>query len=148
MSPLTVLSSCFCSSFLWLCAFLLWAITLWSLSDGPAPVQEPAGLPHLDKVLHFGYFFGGAILLSAVLFLWNRRPSPEPSRRTSRWLACIVVVVLAAIGALDEWHQSWIPGRSGNDLGDWTADLLGACVGVFLFQRLHRLLPTRSEPAR
>lgn len=43
-------------------------------------------------------------------------------------------VVLAAItGAVDEWHQRYIPGRAA-DLHDWYADLAGAVAGsLFAF---------------
>ena len=129
-------SCCFKSSF-WLVAFLGWAITLWILSDGPPPAPPGPGFPGIDKILHFGYFLGGAGLLSAALYLQRRDRGTEVS-----WghLLLTVVILLAAIGALDEWHQSWIPGRSGNDLGDWLADVAGALAGSLLFRRLHPLL--------
>ena len=131
-------SCCFKSSF-WLVAFLGWAITLWILSDGPPPAPPGPGFPGIDKILHFGYFLGGAGLLSAALYLQRRDRRTEVS-----WgrLLLTVVILLAAIGALDEWHQSWIPGRSGNDLGDWLADVAGALAGSLLFRRLHPLLQT------
>lgn len=92
--------------------------------------------PHLslnlsiDKVLHFGYFFGGAGLLSAALFLQKRK--------TLHWstLHLIVIITLFAVGSVDEWHQSWYKFRSGNDAGDLTADFLGALVGTVIFRLL------------
>ena len=134
-------SCCFKSSF-WLVAFLGWTITLWILSDGPLPAPSQPRLPGVDKILHFGYFLGGAGLLSAALYLQSRNRRTEIS-----WgrLLMTVVILLAAIGALDEWHQSWIPGRSGNDLGDWLADVTGALAGSLLFRRLHPLLQP-AEP--
>ena len=134
-------SCCFKSSF-WLFAFLGWTITLWVLSDGPLPAPSGPRLPGVDKILHFGYFLGGAGLLSAALYLQRRDRRTEIS-----WgrLLMTVVILLAAIGALDEWHQSWIPGRSGNDLGDWLADVTGALAGSLLFRRLHPLLQP-AEP--
>jgi VanZ family protein len=41
-------------------------------------------------------------------------------------------VLVAAYGASDEWHQSFVPGRS-MDLGDWIADTLGAGVAIGLY---------------
>ena len=118
------------SSF-WLVAFLGWAVALWFLSDGPLPGPIGPRIHGTDKVLHFGYYFGGAGLLSAALYL--------PTRPTPNWGALIVLVVLvvSGIGFLDEWHQSWFPERSGNDPGDWLADAYGALAGTLVFRRLH-----------
>ena len=136
-----LLPTCCSRSSLWLGAFLLWGIVLWFLSDGPVPVREGPDLPHLDKLLHFGYFFGGAGLLSAALYLRGSSQSPPSTPPPWGRLAFTVVLILAGVGALDEWHQSWSPERSGNDLGDWLADLCGAYSGVLVFRRLHHLLP-------
>ena len=120
--------------FLWLAAFLGWAAVLWVLSDGPIPVREGPEIPGLDKILHFGYFFGGAGLLSAALFLLHRSEPNWPA------LMVLVVIVLAGVGLLDEWHQSWIPERSGNDPGDWLADVYGSLAGTLVFRRVHGVL--------
>jgi len=37
-------------------------------------------------------------------------------------------------GALDEWHQSWSMNRSGNDLGDFLADVVGTLSGILVAQ--------------
>ena len=126
-------SICRRSSF-WLVAFLSWGTVLWILSDGPLPDPEGPSLYGLDKILHFGYFFGGAGLLSAALFL---RAGTNPN-----WPALIVLVILmiSSVGLLDEWHQSWIPERSGNDAGDWLADTYGALAGALTFRRMHWVL--------
>ena len=87
-----------------------------------------------DKVEHFGYFFGGAGLLSAYLF--SVRPSAAQWRMIIFW----AIVVMAIIGRLDEYHQGFVPGRSGNDNFDWLADCLGAAAGAFLFKAIHRRL--------
>jgi VanZ family protein len=118
----------------WLAGFLLWFVVLWGLSSFRVPSEGVPPIPHLDKFVHFGYFFGGSGLLCAWLF----RRKPE---RTN-WVKLITtaVVVIALIGALDEYHQSFTPGRSGNDPFDWLADLLGAAAGAFTFKRVHHLL--------
>lgn len=122
------------SSAFWLIAFLAWGTVLWFLSDGPVPGPEGPSIPGIDKVLHFGYYFGGAGLLSAAFYL---RSPPEPN-----WAAHLVLVVLivSTVGMLDEWHQSWIPERSGNDAGDWLADAYGALAGALVFRRFHQVL--------
>jgi VanZ family protein len=47
---------------------------------------------------------------------------------------------MTAVGCLDEFHQSWVPERTGNDSQDLTADVLGSIAGFYVFKRLHRLL--------
>ena len=87
-----------------------------------------------DKLLHFGYFFGGSFMFSAFLF---RLDPAYPNWPRALVLA---VIVVGLTGALDEWHQSKVPGRSGNDSADLCADLLGALGGALVFRRSHRLL--------
>jgi VanZ family protein len=118
----------------WLAAFLLWFGVLWGLSSFRIPSEGDPLIPHFDKIAHFGYFFGGSGLLSAWLF---RRDPAQPN-----WWKIIgtSVLVIALVGALDEFHQSFTPGRSGNDPGDWAADLLGGMAGAAVFKRLHHLL--------
>jgi VanZ family protein len=41
-------------------------------------------------------------------------------------------LVVAAYGASDEWHQSFVPGRA-SDVGDWIADTLGATVAIGVY---------------
>jgi len=117
----------------WLSAFIIWAVTLWVLSSRSSGPSGPE-IPHLDKVAHFGYFFGGGGLLSAYLF---RRQPVSPNWK---FIIPVTVAVLGLIGILDEFHQTFTPGRSGNDLYDWFADILGATAGAFTFKRLHHLL--------
>jgi len=118
----------------WLAGFLLWFAVLWTFSSFPGPGGYAPPIGHLDKVAHFGYFFGGGGLLSAWLF----RLRPDRPRWTV--ILSITILALALIGGLDEWHQTFTPGRSGNDPFDWLADVLGAAAGGFTFKRLHRRL--------
>jgi VanZ family protein len=51
------------------------------------------------------------------------------------WRAAVwAALVASAFGASDEWHQSFVPGRS-TDIVDWLADTLGAAVAVALYTR-------------
>jgi VanZ family protein len=73
-------------------------------------------------------------LLSAWLF--RLRPDPPD------WKAILstTILAIALIGGLDEYHQTFTPGRSGNDPYDWLADVLGAAAGAFAFKRFHHRL--------
>lgn len=123
----------------WGGCFVLWFILLNFFSHGDR-FSPPGGfmldIPHFDKVVHFGYFFGGGGLLSAALFL-AKRPS-------WRQLTLIVTVVISLIGIWDEFHQSFFENRTGNDFGDWLADTLGALCGALVFRVMHRRVLPRS----
>ena len=114
----------------WLGAFILWFITLWILSSfaGPGGVAPVDGI---DKVEHFGYFFGGTGLFCAWLF----RRNPEKPNWPAIFICALVVMGLT--GWLDEVHQGYTPGRSGNDIYDWIADILGSLAGVLVFKAFH-----------
>jgi VanZ family protein len=50
---------------------------------------------------------------------------------------CIATVLFCSlIGVSDEWHQSFVPGRSGNDVWDWTADTIGGLLAAMLGRRI------------
>jgi VanZ like family len=79
-----------------------------------------------DKVAHFCVF--GA--LSVLLWVGLGGHSP--------WL---VIGLMACLGALDEWHQSSLPGRSA-DVGDFLIDVGAATLVVFLLQRWRKWAKT------
>jgi len=122
------------SPWFWLAAFAVWFGTLWWLSSRVQHFPPALDFRASDKVLHFGYFFGGAGLASAFLF----RLSPEKPRWGRVFI--LAVVACALTGLLDEWHQTKVPGRSGNDPADFTADVLGAMCGALVFRRAHKLI--------
>ncbi|MFM8715399.1 MAG: VanZ family protein [Spartobacteria bacterium] len=47
-----------------------------------------------------------------------------------------VALVMGLLGALDEYNQQFIPGRSGLSIEDWIADMSGAVAGVALLRWL------------
>lgn len=58
-------------------------------------------------------------------------------------LASFVTVGLGALyGVLDEWHQSFVPGRVVS-VGDWAADLIGVVLGYFAI----RMILSRYGPS-
>ena len=116
----------------WLVLFIAWAVLLFLLSSLSKTMPEGGPeIPHIDKVMHFGYFFGGGIILGTWSLL----------RKTDTSIASLPFVVsflvLASVGALDEYHQTFTPGRSGNDPFDWMADVLGSAFGLVLANLLH-----------
>ena len=104
------------------CLFGGWLIILWVLSSGNPSVKHASEIPHFDKVAHFIYFYmGGALLAMASGLRWR------DFSRLGLFLS--VVLICSLIGRLDEYHQGFVPGRNGNDMGDWLADTLGGLSG-------------------
>lgn len=118
----------------WLAGFAIWFGTLWWLSSQVRHFPPGLDFQFSDKLIHFGYFLGGGLFAAA--FLFRRNPV------TPNWKRIILLATLAAglTGLLDEWHQSRVPGRSGNDPADFTADLLGAVSGALLLRTCRRWL--------
>jgi VanZ family protein len=113
----------------------MWLVVLWMLSSNPLPAgSDLPPIPHLDKVAHFGYFFVGGSLIAAFLY----RSAPASPRWS--FMGLIAVLIVAAVGALDEYHQTFVEGRSGNDPWDWLADVIGAWAGTQCFRRFHRFI--------
>lgn len=81
----------------------------------------PSQASQIDKALHFSIYAILAFLLTRLTF-----------ETVPRWRAAALAVVIAVVfGALDEWHQSFIPGRS-TELADWYADAAGTACGAVL----------------
>lgn len=103
----------------WLPA-LAWAALIFALSSRPTiPVDLQLGR---DKLAHFAAY--------TVLGLFLGR-----ARRASGLSALAAALLGLAYAASDEWHQSFVPGRSA-DVADWLADALGVLAGLLLSQRL------------
>jgi VanZ family protein len=84
--------------------------------------------------MHFLYFSGGGFCFSLALL-----HACIPMKRAWVW-GLYGAVFGMVIGATDEYHQSFTPGRSGNDVGDWLADLSGASAGALLAWAVVRLV--------
>jgi len=84
------------------------------------PARGPAVLPHgVDKVIHACAYGMLALLLGRALIAERGVPAGR---------ACALAFLLVvAYGALDEIHQSWIPGRDPS-IWDWAADAGGAAA--------------------
>jgi VanZ family protein len=106
--------------------------------------QTGSGLPtfwfmRFDKVLHTLEYGGLGFLLYRAL-------GASIDRRPIRWL-CAAVLGLA-FGVVDEFHQSFVAGRQGNDPGDMLADLIGASLGATAFLVLAHLFSPKPAKQR
>lgn len=106
-------------------ALLCWAAgVLWLSSLTPQEMPEGAFLLG-DKAVHVLVFaLGGWLAARAVLV--SRPELPVGAA------VALAVAAIAAFGVLDETVQTYTPGRTGGDLRDWVADVLGAVLGAAL----------------
>jgi VanZ family protein len=122
-------------------AWPFWFTTLWLLSSRAGDLDPGLTIPHLDKLLHFSYFALGSALIAAALLLTGKSPCK------TGWVVALCLFIGGVTGAIDEYHQSFVFGRTGNDLGDWIADSLGSLAGalyiVWLRKKKHE---TSTDP--
>ena len=111
---------------------ILYCCMIFVVSSIPGN-EIPSAVSVSDKLIHMTEY--------AILALLVARAYSQASQR--QWgIFCWVVVIafVAFYGITDEFHQSFVLGRS-SDLHDWFADLTGGGIGaaVYLFwKRLSR----------
>ena len=117
--------------------FGIWLAILYHVSNSVPTEMPQMVVPQQDKILHFVFFLGGGVVLAASLRLVAKLEGIR--------LLLTVAVVMGLLGALDEYNQQFIPGRSGLSLEDWIADMSGAIAGVALLRLLASKLQTRES---
>jgi len=97
-----------------------WAVTLFVLSSRPWLTGPPGGLS--DKHIHALAF--GLLALACLFGLVHG----QWRRVDLRW-AVVAAVMASLYGVSDEWHQSFVPGRTA-DWADVRADAIGAVIAA------------------
>lgn len=98
---------------------LVYAGGIYWLSSLP-----PIGIKGVDtNLFHVPLYAGLAFCLLKAL------SETLPQQALQRRLSGLIFVVAAAYAALDEWHQSFVPGRDASS-GDFFLDLVG--IGLML----------------
>ncbi len=100
---------------------LILAATVF-LASGQSQVAGPPGIPFLDKIVHFSVYGLLGTLVVRVLF--------DASRRGRS--AFVAIALVSLYGVLDEFHQSFTPGRSV-EVADWIADTLGTGLAAISY---------------
>lgn len=110
-------------------ATLAWMALIFVASSIPGSGIPSAAIFRFDKLLHFAVY----AVLGALLRAW----------RGPLWLT---VLLGAAWGASDEFHQWFVPGRFVES-ADLLADALGALVGGAAVVLVERRLQRQRTPA-
>lgn len=99
----------------------LWAALILILTSIPGSHIPVLPFRNFDKVVH--------LTIYGVLGWLTARAWLNGSRATA--LAFLAIAAISFFGAMDEWHQQFIPQRS-MDFLDWAADTTGATIGTIL----------------
>ena len=113
----------------WLLALSLAGMALiFTLSAQPS-MQVPTLVLYQDKVLHFLLFGVLGFFLALLVMSDGSRPT--------LWHMLVVSLLVMGYGGLDEFHQSFVPGRTP-DILDLAADTTGGLLSALLVMSLLR----------
>ena len=103
---------------------MLWMGVIYYLSSQPAE-SYPALFWGADKIVHMALFGVLGALLSFTFGL---------SRDRTSWSGVVIITVIVMLyGTIDEYHQSFVPGRSPG-VDDIIADTIGGCMAALIVQ--------------
>lgn len=83
---------------------------------------------YLSHVVHIGEY-------GLLALLWANALHRFPGLHARAALLAWTITVL--YGVTDEWHQSFVPGRSAT-LDDWLKDIVGATLALLIWTRWRR----------
>ena len=106
----------------------MWAGLIFYLSSMPS--VSSVHLVFKDKIAHFGVYFILAFLFARIVFY-------TPRNIAERYLFFTAIFFVSIYGASDEFHQSFVPGRTV-DFFDWVADTIGAIGGAGSFWLIYK----------
>ena len=104
-------------------ALLIFTLSSFSLENVP-----DINIINFDKLIHcleYGIF--GILLMLAFC--------SGQSLKTYKKAVIFSLITGILYGASDEIHQSFVFGRNAS-LIDWSADIIGICLGVYFFPKL------------
>lgn len=109
---------------------LAYAALIFIASSMSRLAPPDIGISFFDKIIHcaeYGLFY--------LLALRAANGAPVGLSRRTSYIAAFVLTVI--YGALDEYHQSFVPGRDA-DVYDLLADTCGAALAGIGYFILHR----------
>jgi VanZ family protein len=116
---------------------LLIAGGIWLLSS-QSTLPQLKGVIGWDKLQHLLAYLGFGVTVGLWISsaFWERR---------SVLSLLLTMLISSAYGAIDEFHQYFVPGRDCN-VWDWFADTLGALLGALIIMVLMKMWRHRGKP--
>ncbi len=102
---------------------IAWAVALFVQSSIPGEFIPKEGIFTHDKLIHFVIYVLFAISVHRAIRYQNKFPF------LARHHYVFTILIVSLYGISDEFHQSFVPNRSGR-VNDWLADTLGGIVYV------------------
>ena len=115
----------------WNLPAIVWGLVILILTSIPTLATPDLGINFEDKIGHLGVYFIFELLLMRA-FVKGDIQLLNKGRIAA-------VLCATAFAALDEIHQLFIPGRSG-DVFDFFADVIGILLALFTFRMLNRVV--------
>ncbi len=103
---------------------IVYAVLIFLVSSLPRVPAPDLGIDYLDKILHTTAYSVFAVIAVRAAKKWC-----NALRNNKIYLVVIVFLVSALYAASDEYHQSFVPGRSA-DVNDFYADLFGIILAL------------------
>jgi len=108
-------------------AVFLWMAVIFIVSSIPGEHFYKIEEHHLDKVVHLFEFLVLGFLLIKALLASNLNINLTK-------IVILSIIIAALYGAMDEWHQHFVPNRTP-DIFDFTFDFIGAAIGTLIYKR-------------
>jgi VanZ family protein len=105
-------------------------ITYLSLASISEYGGLPIDIPHLDKLVHFTFYFVGSIL--ACFFVRERTSGRKPLKKTMVYTA----IFMTFFGMIIEFLQYFLTYDRSGEILDFTANLVGVIMGLVLVKFL------------
>lgn len=106
---------------------ILWMLIIFVQSSFPSITLPKVELFEIDKLVHMGVYG----LLAALIYisLIHQNNFSVLSQNPVAW----TIILTALYGASDEFHQTFVPNRSG-ELPDLLADIIGALLSILIIK--------------
>lgn len=118
---------------------LVWVALIFIASSIPVIPEKGLNLPHgFDKAIHFIEYLILALLLRRGLF--------HDSLHIGNLVRGLMIIASIAVAAMDEFYQSYIPGRDSSLL-DLLSDVAGITAGFLIASVMQRRSLRKTEKA-
>jgi VanZ family protein len=114
---------------------VIWLGAILTATSLPGSFLPAAHFRFADKAAHFAMYAGLGLLLARAMH--------DPPRTTRFRVILAAFLMVAAVGALDEWHQRYMQQRS-TEFADWMADSAGGLIGALIWVGAERAKATRT----